>query len=360
VTLDSSLILRSVNDYGGSSPFQLVEIKDKGFGMVATRDIKLGELLLEEKPILDSFRCSGREALTDDELKVLQHTLNCIPEGVVSRPAFERQKAQETKFLFLRLSEEEQNSVMELCDAFVGRISGQKTAFGVITTNAVKRGENSPDRVLCMKFSRFNHSCRPNVGHMWVEPYERMTANRDISKGEELTTEYILLPQNRIERQKHLKEGYGFRCNCEVCIITGKELSRSNARRERIAVLDKQILSTGALNPLKGLTLCEEMMNVLENEGLAIPVLLGRVYYDAYQLACAIGDLSKAKKWIKLAHENHLISEGARGQGTKKMARYLKKPTSHMNWGISRWMVGGGDMGDSKMDEMLKLLQKLM
>jgi len=360
MTLDPSLILREVNDYGGSSPFRLVEIKDKGFGMVATRDIKLGELLLTEKPILDSFHSSGKAALTNDEEKVLQHSIKHIPEGVVSSSRLARNKAQEVKSSFMRLSEEERRSIMELSDAYVGRISEQKTPYGVITTNAVTRGANSPDRVLCMKFCRFNHSCRPNVGHMWLDPYERMWANRNISKGEELTTEYILLAQNRKERQKYLKEGYGFRCTCEACMIKGKELIRSNTRRERIAVLDNEILSIGRLNPVKGLTFCEEMMDILEKEGLAIPLLLGRVYYDAYQLACAICDLPNARKWIKLAHENHLITEGINSQETKKMARFLEKPTTHMNWGMSRWMAGGGVGGDDNMGEMFSLLQNLM
>jgi len=344
LTLDPSLIKREVDDYGGSQPYRLVEILDKGFGMLAARDIKRGELIVSEKPILDSFISSGTAELTKDEEKLLQHSLKCSSQmqGIRIADALTRRMAQEIKSSFKRLSQEDQERIMELSDSFVGRICEEKSALGVLTTNSVSRGSNSSDRVLCLTFSRFNHSCCPNLGHVWVEPYERMYANRDIKKGEELTTAYVNPAQNRTTRQKILLDGYGFRCVCEACALTGKELSISDARRERMAVLDIEILKVGAMDPVRGIALCEEMINVMEKEELAIPALLGRVYYDAYQLACAIGDFPRAKNWINLAHDNHLISEGDKSQSTQKMAQYMANPKSHMNWGVSRWMVGGG------------------
>lgn len=62
-----------------------------------------------------------------------------------------------------------------------------------------------------------NHSCDPNCFQMFDGPSIRLRALRPIAPGEELTIGYIDLSELRSERQKILRESYGFLCTCSRC-----------------------------------------------------------------------------------------------------------------------------------------------
>ena len=70
-----------------------------------------------------------------------------------------------------------------------------------------------------------NHSCEPNCTRLVfdsIEGYrsraEGLRATRTIRAGEEVTWSYLITTSDSLEdRQRTLREKFGFRCNCDRC-----------------------------------------------------------------------------------------------------------------------------------------------
>ena len=78
---------------------------------------------------------------------------------------------------------------------------------------------------VCLKMSRFNHSCRPNAQYFWnVDTNTRdVRALRKIKQGEEITLSYNST-LSREERRTYLKDQFNFDCSCEACDLTEEEI----------------------------------------------------------------------------------------------------------------------------------------
>jgi len=63
-----------------------------------------------------------------------------------------------------------------------------------------------------------NHSCLPNVIFGKENNQICFITIRDIKKGEEIYDNYIDITLTRTERQRQLKEQYGFVCHCVRCV----------------------------------------------------------------------------------------------------------------------------------------------
>lgn len=212
--------------------YKCVDIKGKGLGMVSTRDIKSGELIVEEEPVITLFQ--------GEDPDVVQQQFHNLPVA-------------------------KRNAVMELYDRWASyQTKEHKNPLTIFRTNCVSRGAYSEDAVLCLKYSRFNHSCKPNVSPAFVDPNERVYAVRDIKAGEELCTYYVDPLQSKEYRQFRLQRAYGFTCNCEVCTLPKKESELSEKRREKYRRLDEKVVSVGGKNPREGLTMVAEIFEVFK------------------------------------------------------------------------------------------------
>jgi len=166
---------------------EVVGIEGKGKGAVAKRDVKPGELIVSEAPLL-SFRHNSPMSVVVEQCGML---------------------ADDATVAF-----------MDLHDAYV-KPGEPKTAEGVLKTNAaeVLMSDNTPLRVLCQTISRFNHSCNPNCEAVWSEEIgqNQVYACIEIKAGEELSLSYIEHRAPREERQEELLEDYKFQCRCSAC-----------------------------------------------------------------------------------------------------------------------------------------------
>ena len=234
----------SVFDRKTTQLYKMVEISGKGLGMVATQNIPRGTLLLEEEPVM----VFSRNMMISDIPSIVPHIEDCmlseeeferlvdavcecnmavklggVSLSVGNSPLKQKQRAGARRYIlgleaiFKKLPENKRREVMALHDRHEP-VLGKKTPFGIYATNSVVRGVGSDSGVLCLIVSRFNHACSPNVSHAWVEPHERIYASRDIKKGEELNTLYCEPMEDYKSRQQHLKQVYGFDCQCETCI----------------------------------------------------------------------------------------------------------------------------------------------
>ena len=155
---ERSAFNKKVPIYIGNEPcYCVIKIDGKGDGVVATRDIEYGELIVQERPVMKIFsQQENEEALT---------------------------------LMFEQLSDAQKSSVMSLHDAHAK--DGVKTLIGIKKSNSFAKDADGHLAVLCPVISKFNHSCLQNVDHVYVEPFLRVYAVRNIKKGEELCTSYI-------------------------------------------------------------------------------------------------------------------------------------------------------------------------
>ena len=139
--------------------FQRVDAYDGGIGAFATRDIKQGELILREKPICTT-------------------TLASLDRVEASLDATARKR------------------LFSLCDWRATAAGAPKTALGVFQANGypAPAAAGGDEAGVFLDFSRFNHSCRPNVSHTWHAFAEKCVfAARDVAAGEELSNNYVEL-----------------------------------------------------------------------------------------------------------------------------------------------------------------------
>jgi len=190
------------------------EIPGKGRGLVAARDIKMGEQILTDKAVISldcscdcgncDFTCCN---LTPELTKRFVKQVDKMSDS--DRNAFNELKSSTAwydKKPCLRENVGQEDCLEELNIFF----------FNTRSSN------------LFLSIALINHSCSPNteMGDFGWDSNEvdicELRAIKDISRGQEITTFYQRklsrdVLETKAERQKTLIEDYGFQCRCEVC-----------------------------------------------------------------------------------------------------------------------------------------------
>lgn len=196
-----------------------------------------GDLILEERPILQEVLCSEQEE-----------------ESNFESPALKSYRKK-----FDALSPEDRKAVLALCDN--QSEGGTKNVLNeIIFTNCIRKKEQSKDVAnsgVYLLISRMNHSCAPNVGLVRAGPFMRVIAFKEILPGDELCFSYLsYIPwRNRQERLEELKKVKGFTCQCDWCTFKKwkkpilANIKKSNNNRSNIREYDMEI---GKIKNLKG------------------------------------------------------------------------------------------------------------
>ena len=203
-----------------SEYYQLVEMDGKGFGYVASKDIKRGTLILREKAQM-IYKTSKN------------WTSDLIKSMVTS---------------FKQMSKSNQEEFLKLHNIFLNQDlwSDQKVTMYQIVTQMYESGHerekilailgicvanayaNGYDEFACVAIhaSRFNHSCSPNIteyvtisGEIFVRTITKIKAGEEINC---CYSEVNCIMKNRQDRQKYLKVHNNFICACNCC-KDGKE-----------------------------------------------------------------------------------------------------------------------------------------
>jgi len=215
--------------------YMIQEIPGRGKGLIATRKIPPGTLIIDEPPIIVVDRVSQEKMQND---------------------IFEE---------FEQLSPEDKRAVLEMHDpAF---IHSNKQDIGQITMNQFElRAKvlrifdvNSLDvceqaeleikkTSLHRTISRLNHSCAPNVFWSWKKndlwkTEKEVRAIREIEKGEEIVASYIADGTSfelRTSRRMKLSKKWTFDCECMVCSLHGTDLKKNEETRMLITKYHNQ------------------------------------------------------------------------------------------------------------------------
>ncbi|KAG1653290.1 hypothetical protein FOA52_009152 [Chlamydomonas sp. UWO 241] len=212
--------------------------------------------------------------------------------------------------------------------------------MAIFQTNALPLGSSSDgvDRGLFLVASRLNHSCQPNVETRWNAGLGGATvhATSDIAAGDELAYSYVAydtLFSPRAQRRALLAQGWGFQCGCAACALEGDRARQSDARRRALRPMSDAIYeSISSVRLEEGVGLVEQMLALLDEEGLALPNLRGARAYDAFQ-GCKhpskhadVSAHTEARAWLQCAYVAHRIAEGEDGEAVVKHAAQLQRP----------------------------------
>ncbi|KAJ7072777.1 hypothetical protein C8F01DRAFT_957368, partial [Mycena amicta] len=199
--------------------FRAAPSSGKGQGLFATRAIKQGELLLDERPLLFSAR-----------VVPIIYPLWLSAEEF--QAVGEKAKRESIETMVARMRPERRATFMSLANTEVNNPIG-----GIHDTNCAGIGDSELNftqestveySAVCEYISRINHSCSPNTQRFFDKTTFswRLYAVRDIADGEELTFMYSALYKPAAERKTVLDQ-YHFTCTCAACM----DAPSSDARR---------------------------------------------------------------------------------------------------------------------------------
>lgn len=265
----SSILSWHPSDYTCQGPSDVYIVRPsegKGLGVFALHDLDVGDIVMQEAPIL--------KINPPDYVRGTSYPMAQVTELV--RKEFEG------------LSLDAQAEVMSLTYHATAVEEATMDKLGIIfRTNAY----NTDDQIgLFPKIARINHSCRPNTSYYWSKRLNKRVvyASRKIKKGEEYFVSYIGLLSTHEERQKRL-DRYGFKCTCEACAAKKATKQVSDQRRVKISkafmdfepqlTLDVPESNSAKRQARKNAQASSQLAGLVEEEGLA------DYYAKAYRIA---------------------------------------------------------------------------
>jgi len=243
-------------------PYKIVKINGKGFGVVAARVIKQGEVIIREKASL--------------MLPLKCHNKN---------------KASELMQQFKLLNEKEQNAILNLHGEKSSTISLDEKLQDIFECNGI---EVIPVNCVALykTIPRLNHSCCPNVVWSWVKDnynVKEIRALTTIQTGEELCANYIDSFEGTLaskeERHRRLRK-WNFICSCQICSLPSAELEENDKMREKLFLLHQLIpqhMSTWKIRKaVETAKLKLELMQSMERE---MVTLLPSTMMEMYEMS---------------------------------------------------------------------------
>ncbi|RPA75918.1 SET domain-containing protein, partial [Ascobolus immersus RN42] len=193
---------------------------DKGYHLVATRDIKAGTLVLDEKPLIvlsQSFQ-NDNAWLVHTRIEMLLQKMN--EKNVMD-------------FHILYCSP----------DADTDTIHHNRFYKNCFNLENQFDGPEVPREDGCFKYaSRINHACSPNTEATYYRALgrQKVYALKDIAAGDDFTVSYTNVLASRQSRQEDLETRYGFQCCCEACSLDTEE---STDRDRRLQIVQRTLES---------------------------------------------------------------------------------------------------------------------
>ncbi|KIJ54906.1 hypothetical protein M422DRAFT_152563 [Sphaerobolus stellatus SS14] len=284
-------------------PFKVVDLPGRGKGMVSSRLIKQGDLILTEKPIF------------------------IIPASISSDPvSFVDAKVRE-------LTEEDRAAFFNLSHADVN-IPEEQIPVSIIQTNGIAAGS---DVGLFPNTARLNHGCSSafNSVYSWRSNEGLLTVHalKEIPAGEELLTTYFDTKKPRDQRREFLKERYKFHCTCKVCSLPSKESRASDQRLHSITSLKEKLQAwgTGKIHGPTAIEIVRQIWKIGDEEGYWSE--RGQLAADAAVVAAAHSEYHATREWATLSQEWFGYELGQDSEQVASMAILAEAPRRHSVWG---------------------------
>lgn len=198
-----------------ASNYEIVCIPGKGKGMIATKKLYPGDIILAETPLI-----------------------------IVPDKTFEDVEKLET-YLERKINNmtgDDRDRFLDMADSrTVGEDQFDEFLYsGKFYTNAMNF---DGDAAVCPTMARANHSCRPNAEFISRPDLDKMmlVTMYVIEAGQEVNINYMAMTDEGTEsrdiRQAFLRKWYGFQCLCTACTLQDDKLVHDDALRETIKEL---------------------------------------------------------------------------------------------------------------------------
>ncbi|EGF99295.1 uncharacterized protein MELLADRAFT_68703 [Melampsora larici-populina 98AG31] len=309
-----SSLLKEMNRSSGK--FNVVDMPEKGGkGMIASQKYLIGDLILTSYPVL---------ILTlEDELWEVSESFDLEKTLVDYLPL-------ETRAEIATLHGEGETEVSWMMSVI------WRNSFALTL-------EDEPYMALFLDPSgslmranfarRANHDCRPNTIYHTDQTTLKlnMYAAREIEVGQELVTTYLNIRQPTETRRAHLREHYGFECQCSVCSLPEHLIKFSDSRLNQIKkLLDELIDWSSTSNANTYTSRAEDLLELYKLEGLEIdmadPYLAAAMRYNA------IKNLDKTKLYASLAVLHEIRISGVASQNLANMISLRDFPEAHWSY----------------------------
>jgi len=184
-------------------PVMVTEYEGKGRGVIAARDIKMGEVIFIDKPVI---KVKVPREPSPADMPVQIESLKKQLENLSSESKLQIDK-------FLSNAHLPETYGIEILEA-----EGLQV-IGLLATHS--KAINGWE-IIFLNAALINHSCSPNANSETFQKdgdtWDEIRAIRDISKGEEVTMcEVSLVGCNSQERRALIREHLHFDCTCCVC-----------------------------------------------------------------------------------------------------------------------------------------------
>ncbi|KAJ7188725.1 hypothetical protein C8R46DRAFT_1205863 [Mycena filopes] len=287
--------------------FRLVPVAGKGSGLVSTRALQLGDLVINERPLFVCARGVPVQAFAHlSHAQYLQHAMDQLEK--YCEVGIQRMRPEDKEsFMALVNSHKEDGS-----GPIVGRVRTNGLWLAGLRPG-VEDETNEYSSVCGLKLTRNLISCSPNCAPRFdmASFSYRLYALRDIADGEELTFQYTDVRQPAAQRNAGLQP-YDFGCDCAAC----KDAPASDARRKKIEAFSSSAarLFDAALaddtRMDKFLAQCREQLALIAQEGVEHFL----VYFDV----------------VKMLMEAHIWRKDA--QGASEWAEKLNRLRWDESW----------------------------
>ncbi|KAK0634406.1 hypothetical protein B0T17DRAFT_513273 [Bombardia bombarda] len=267
--------------------YEMRDIANKGKGLVATRKIPRGEVLMVDSVALLAALEIPRKMKQEKGRLLFSRAVERLP------------RAGEILGL-ARSSSSDEGANAELEDG-----ASMSAAFveGVVKINSFTVEVGGMGYMgLFPRIARINHACHPSAYFRFDQHSLKSTirAFRDIDAGEEITISYATFGLTRAERQHILHLNWGFECDCSLCTAPQDEIAASDARRGEIKILREKVLrEVEGMDFKEAITLNRELYELIAKEELVSH--MGDHYEVMARLHMGARDRAGAKKYAKMA-----------------------------------------------------------
>ncbi|TKA63010.1 hypothetical protein B0A55_10430 [Friedmanniomyces simplex] len=239
--------------------------KGRGRGLFAAEDVSLGGVILCEKALCATFEWESENSSTktyDVRLKkfdgfpaalwmstvqkLQQTSPQCITQvtSLTGRHQGLASKAVVADGSHIIDAFQIHDIIAANAFAIPTPAKTQKTeAFGVMKTivpagTDSAKAMNIPDNCALFSYaSLVNHSCLPNATRVFIGDAIVLRATRAIRKGEEILHSYVMPTVDVAVRHTRMELIWGFRCDCTLCKVEGRE--SDDIRQRRAAVVEE-------------------------------------------------------------------------------------------------------------------------
>jgi len=257
-------------------PMKIELVEDRGRGMVATRDIQQGQLVVEDRAILSA------------EYDIVTNPDNW--DSLVKAVAGLQEEDQD-RFYSLQPRQVQAVQPELLGLGGEGRRGELYTAQIVLNNGIALEDPGYNGKVgIFPRLSLINHSCTPNAKWSQMEgdiERKEVRALTMIKKGEEITCSYFgdaqeMVFASKYDRQQFL-ESWNFECHCLLCSLNQEELASNEIERKKLRDLSEEILNEK--NAVRKARLCLEKLEGVKKMGLEMLPELSYTYQQVF-MAC--------------------------------------------------------------------------